>query len=37
MSGETAIDKLVSRARAAQRQVAEYDQQQIDDVCLSVG
>ncbi|AFG36238.1 aldehyde dehydrogenase family protein [Spirochaeta africana] len=31
------IAELVTRARRAQEQIADYTQQQIDDVCLSVG
>ncbi len=31
------IDELISKARAAQSQVADYTQAQIDEVCLSVG
>lgn len=34
---EKIIIDLIKRARAAQRQVETYTQQQIDDVCLAVG
>ena len=37
MDNKTVIDELIGRARAAQRQIADYDQRQIDEVCLSVG
>ncbi len=31
------IGEYVARARAAQEQVENYTQEQIDEVCLSVG
>ncbi len=31
------IDELVKKARAAQKQIENYTQEQIDEVCLSVG
>ena len=31
------IDDLVAKARAAQKKIADYTQEQIDDVCLAVG
>ncbi len=38
MSDTTAIiEGLVTNARAAQQQVSEYTQEQIDDVCLAIG
>jgi len=33
----TIISDLVARARAAQKQIENYTQEQIDEVCLSVG
>jgi acyl-CoA reductase-like NAD-dependent aldehyde dehydrogenase len=38
MAGEkNMIDDLVAKARAAQKKIADYTQQQIDEVCLAVG
>jgi sulfoacetaldehyde dehydrogenase len=34
---ETMIHDLIEKARAAQRQVADYTQQQVDELCLAVG
>jgi len=34
---EEIIAGLVAKARAAQKQIENYTQQQIDDVCLAVG
>ena len=31
------IDELVKKARTAQKQIENYTQEQIDEVCLSVG
>lgn len=36
-SNEEIIAGLVAKARAAQKQIENYTQQQIDDVCLAVG
>ena len=36
-TAETAIDILIKKARAAQAQVADYTQEQIDEVCLAIG
>ena len=37
MDNQRNIDELIARARAAQRKIENYSQQQIDEVCLSVG
>lgn len=37
MDAYETIKNLVDKARAAQEQIANYTQEQIDDVCLSVG
>ena len=37
MENKQIVADLVARARAAQKIVAEYTQEQIDDLCLSVG
>ncbi|TES92505.1 MAG: aldehyde dehydrogenase, partial [Desulfobacteraceae bacterium] len=34
---EKVISDLIAKARAAQKQVENYTQEQIDEVCLSVG
>ncbi len=36
-TADTAIDILITKARAAQAQVADYTQEQIDEVCLAIG
>jgi len=37
IESQAVIKKLVDKARAAQQQVANYTQEQIDEVCLAVG
>jgi len=37
MAENVVIDKLIQKARMAQRLIENYSQQQIDNVCLSVG
>src|SRR3989339_100169 len=37
MNNEKTIDELIAGARAAQKEIENYTQQQIDEVCLAVG